>query len=146
MSDLLLEAAKIRVAELVDLINQHRRAYYEGNPSMIQDIARRCGLAVEGVEAGGGTRVGEAEQALLNEHLGLADLFAASDVVIASLPTADVVAKVRPPEAAFSNCSRVSTSTNFTPVLRTKIMPQPGRLASGRISTTSVPYEIVSPT
>ena len=34
----------------------------------------------------------------------------------------------------------------FTPVLRTKIMPQPGRLSSGRISTTSVPYEIVSPT
>src|SRR5262245_37707454 len=34
----------------------------------------------------------------------------------------------------------------FTPVLRTKIMPQPGRLASGRISTTSVPYETVSPT
>src|SRR5262249_4999183 len=31
----------------------------------------------------------------------------------------------------------------FTPVLRTKIMPQPGRLSSGRISTTSVPYEIV---
>src|SRR5215831_8418553 len=34
----------------------------------------------------------------------------------------------------------------FTPVLRTKIMPQPGRLDKGRISTTSVPYETVSPT
>src|SRR5262249_13216954 len=31
------------------------------------------------------------------------------------------------------------------PVLCTTIMPQPGRLASGRISPTSVPYEIVSP-
>jgi DNA ligase (NAD+) len=37
MSDLLLEAAKIRVAELVDLINQHRRAYYEGNTVLISD-------------------------------------------------------------------------------------------------------------
>ena len=37
MSDLLLEAAKIRVAELVDLINQHRRAYYEGNTVLIAD-------------------------------------------------------------------------------------------------------------
>ena len=37
MSDLILEAAKIRVAELVDLINQHRRAYYEGNTVLISD-------------------------------------------------------------------------------------------------------------
>ncbi len=37
MSDLLLEAAKNRVAELVDLINQHRRAYYEGNTVLISD-------------------------------------------------------------------------------------------------------------
>lgn len=37
MSDLLLEAAKIRVAELVDLISQHRRAYYEGNTVLISD-------------------------------------------------------------------------------------------------------------
>ena len=34
----------------------------------------------------------------------------------------------------------------FTPVLRTQIMPQPGRLLKGRVSTTSVAYEIVSPT
>src|SRR5262245_32839345 len=34
----------------------------------------------------------------------------------------------------------------FTPVLRTNIMPQPGRLDKGCISTTSVPYEMVSPT
>src|SRR5262249_54917779 len=33
-----------------------------------------------------------------------------------------------------------------TPVCRTKTMPQPGRLPSGRISTPSVPYETVSPT
>src|SRR5262249_35564765 len=33
----------------------------------------------------------------------------------------------------------------FTPVLRTKIMPQPGRLGKGRIPTTSVPYETVPP-
>src|SRR5947207_14654383 len=34
----------------------------------------------------------------------------------------------------------------FTPLLRTKMMPQPGRLAKGRISMTSVVYETVSPT
>src|SRR5262249_48932196 len=33
----------------------------------------------------------------------------------------------------------------FTPTLRTKMMPQPGRLFKGRISTTSVAYAIVSP-
>src|SRR5260370_25645167 len=33
----------------------------------------------------------------------------------------------------------------FAPVLRTTIMPQPGRLSSGRISTTSVAYETASP-
>src|SRR5260370_17538032 len=35
---------------------------------------------------------------------------------------------------------------SFTPVLRTEIMPQPCRLLPGRVSTTSVTYEIVSPT
>src|SRR5262245_32877767 len=34
----------------------------------------------------------------------------------------------------------------FTPVLRTKIMPQPGRLLKVRVSTISVAYEMVSPT
>jgi len=34
----------------------------------------------------------------------------------------------------------------FTPVLRTETMPQPGRLFKDRASTTSVAYEIVSPT
>src|SRR5262249_21205686 len=33
----------------------------------------------------------------------------------------------------------------FTPTLRTTMMPQPGRLFKGRISTTSVAYAIVSP-
>ncbi len=37
MSDLLLAAAKARVAELVDTINHHRRAYYEGNTVLIAD-------------------------------------------------------------------------------------------------------------
>jgi DNA ligase (NAD+) len=37
MSDLLLEAAKIRVAELVDQINHHRTAYYEGNTVLVSD-------------------------------------------------------------------------------------------------------------
>src|SRR5262245_18272164 len=34
----------------------------------------------------------------------------------------------------------------FTPVLRTRMMPQPGRLFKDRASITSVAYEMVSPT
>lgn len=37
MTDLPLEAAKNRVAELVDQINHHRRAYYEGNTVLVSD-------------------------------------------------------------------------------------------------------------
>ncbi len=37
MADLLKQAAAARIVELVDLINQHRRAYYEGNTVLISD-------------------------------------------------------------------------------------------------------------
>ncbi len=37
MSDLVREAAIARVNELVDLINAHRRAYYEGNTVLVSD-------------------------------------------------------------------------------------------------------------
>ena len=46
MSDLVREAAISRVNELVDLINAHRRAYYEGNTVLVSD-AEYDGLMLE---------------------------------------------------------------------------------------------------
>ena len=52
MSDLVREAAIARVNDLVDLINSHRRAYYEGNTVLISDAEYDAlMLELEGLEA-----------------------------------------------------------------------------------------------
>lgn len=52
MSDLVREAAIARVIDLVDLINSHRRAYYEGNTVLISDAEYDAlMLELEGLEA-----------------------------------------------------------------------------------------------
>ena len=51
MGDLLHEAASLRVNELVDQINAHRRAYYEGNTVLISDAEYDAlMLELEGLE------------------------------------------------------------------------------------------------